>query len=153
MRNGTWLIINKKTNEVFINSSGDLNMTILGDVNQTIVGTHTLNVTDSVDDIPGYIKDLPGTILSRMSAAARNVIPFMGLLRKNSGSSHTVVAGDQTMTIKGSRKVIIEGDDVLEIGGDRSMTIEGGRTLNIGQGDMVTAGGDHIVRARTVHHN
>lgn len=123
--NGSYMIIDTRTNEIFLNNPGDVNMTILGDVNQYIVGNQQLSVTDTKGDIPSYLLNAPETVLNRLGQKPAKRIPFQGLLRKTyAGNQHTFVKGDQTTHIRGNRSVLIEGNDFLRVRRSRWETID-----------------------------
>jgi len=123
--NGCYMIIDTRTNEVFFNNPGDLNMTFLGDVNQYIIGNQQLTVSGSKGDIPGYLLNAPETVLSGLSAKPAKRVPFKGLLAKGySGNQHTYITGDQTTHIKGNRKTVIDGNDWVRVKKNRWETID-----------------------------
>jgi hypothetical protein len=115
--NGTYMILDTKTNELFINNPGDLNMTILGDINQYIKGDQTLVVTGNYGDIDPYLYNAPETVLNRLKADPQKRVEWKGFLGAGSGNQHTLITGDQTFDIKGHRKGKIGGNDWLEVGG------------------------------------
>ena len=123
--NGMYIIIDTKTNEIFFNNPGDVDITILGDVNQYIVGNQQLVVSDSKGLIPSYLLNAPDTVLSRLSPKPTKNIPFLGLLGPaQAGNRHIHVTGDQTMLVEGNRSVVINGNDLLRVGQNRIETIE-----------------------------
>jgi hypothetical protein len=118
--NGFYVILDTKTNELFINNPGDVDITILGDVNQYIVGNQQLIVTDRKELIDGYLLNAPDTVLDRLDPKPAKEIEFTGLLSKSeAGNRHIHVTGDQTMYVEGNRKVIIDGNDHLIVGKNR----------------------------------
>lgn len=122
--NGMYLIIDTKTNEIFFNNPGDVNVTILGDVNEYIVGNQQLVVSDDKSLIASYLANAPDTVLSRLSPRPSKEIPFTGLLSKSrAGNRHIHVTGDQTMLVEGNRSVVIKGNDILQVGMNRIETI------------------------------
>lgn len=122
--NGTYLIVDTKTNEIFINNPGDVDITILGDCNQYIVGNQQLVVSDSKGLIPSYLLNAPDTVLDRLSPKPARQIPFTGLLGpRPAGNQHTHVTGDQTLLVGGNRKTIINGNDMLIVKKNRLETI------------------------------
>lgn len=117
MANGMYIIVDTRTNEIFFNNTGDMNITILGDVNQYIVGNQNLTVTNNKNDIAGYLLNAPDTVLKNFNARPSKKIAFPGLLSKGSaGNQHTTITGDQTVLVKGNRKVVVKGNDTLEVG-------------------------------------
>lgn len=114
--NGMYIIVDTKTNEIFVNNPGDLDMTILGDVNQYIKGDQTLVVTNQYGDIDPYLYNAPDTVLSRLTAKPQKKVQWQGLLGQGSGNQHTLITGDQTFHVKGNRKGKIDGFDWLEVG-------------------------------------
>lgn len=118
--NGMYIIVDTKTNEIFFNNPGDVDITILGDVNQYIVGNQQLVVAKSKGLIPSYLLNAPDTVLSRLSAKPTRSIPFTGLLGPASaGNRHVHVQGDQTMLVEGNRFVSILKNDTLVVGQNR----------------------------------
>jgi len=123
--NGTYMIIDTRTNEIFLNNPGDIDMTVLGDVNQYIVGNQQLTVTDSKSDIAGYLLNAPETVLNRLQQNPTKRIPFKGLLSKGyAGNQHTYITGDQTTLIMGNRMTVIHGNDILRVHRNRLETID-----------------------------
>lgn len=124
--NGMYIIIDTKTNEIFFNNPGDVDMTILGDVNQYIVGNQQLFVTSRKGDIDGYLLGAPDTVLGRLSPKPTKSIPFRGLLAKgNAGYRHVHVTGDQTTLIEGNRLEVIMGNDTCRVMKNRFEIIDG----------------------------
>lgn len=115
--NGCFLVIDTRTNEVFFNNPGDLNITIMGDVNQTIIGNQQLTVSDNKGEIPAYIMAAPDFGMSQMRAKASKKIPFLGLLSKGyAGNQHTTISGDQTVLVRGNKKEKVLGNYMLDVG-------------------------------------
>lgn len=122
--NGCYIIIDTRTNEVFFNNPGDLNITILGDVNQHIIGNQQLTVSNTKGDIASYLLNAPETVLDRLGQNPTKRIPFQGLLSKGyAGNQHTKITGDQTQLIMGNRSVVVQGNDFLKVGRNRIETI------------------------------
>lgn len=122
--NGMYIIIDTKTNEIFFNNPGDMDITILGDVNQYIVGNQQMVVSNSKGLIPSYLLNAPDTVLSRLSPKPAKEIPYTGLMSQSrTGNNHVHVQGDQTMLVEGNRKTVIQGNDFLEVGMNRIETI------------------------------
>lgn len=114
--NGTFMIIDTKTNELFINNPGDMHMTILGSVNQYIVGNQMVKITDKMSDVSPYLLNAPDKILNGLKPGPHGKIKFEGLLSKSkAGNSHTKITGDMTLEIGGNRKTIIKGTDVTSV--------------------------------------
>jgi len=123
--NGTYMIIDTRTNEIFLNNAGDIDMTVLGDVNQYIVGNQQLTVTDSKSDVASYLLNAPETVLNRLSPNPTKRIPFKGLMSKGyAGNQHTHITGDQTTLIMGNRMTVIQGNDILRVQRNRLETID-----------------------------
>lgn len=100
--NGMYYIIDTKTNEIFINNPGDMDVTVLGDVDLTVMGNLTRRITDRKGDIPSYLLNAPDTVLNALGAKPAKQIPFEGLLKKTrAGNYHTLVRGDQTTMVDG----------------------------------------------------
>lgn len=116
LANGFYIIVDTRTNEIFFNNPGDMNMTILGDVNQYIVGNQNLTVTNAKSDIAGYLLNAPDTVLKDFNGRSAKKIKFPGLLGAGySGNQHTTITGNQTTLVKGNRKVVVQGNDTLQI--------------------------------------
>lgn len=113
--NGTFMVIDTKTNEVFINNPGDINLTVLGDVNSYIRGDQTHIVSDKYKDIDKYLRNAPDFGINRMRAHPQKQVKWKGLLRKGKGNFHTTVTGDHTFLVKGNRRSVIHGFDWLEV--------------------------------------
>jgi hypothetical protein len=113
---GMYIIVDSKTNELFINNPGDLHMTILGSVNQYIVGNQMLKITDNLNDVSPYLLNAPDKIMNGLKANPYGKIPFEGLMSKSkAGNQHTKISGDQTTEIMGNRKTIIRGSDTTTV--------------------------------------
>jgi hypothetical protein len=124
--NGAYMIIDSRTNEIFLNNPGDVNLTVLGDVNQYIVGNQQLTVTDNKSEIAGYLLNAPETVLSRLNPTPTKKVAFKGLLSKgNAGNQHTTISGDQTTLIRGNRKTTIMGSDNTTVMRDSLLTVSG----------------------------
>lgn len=123
--NGFYIIVDTENNELIFNNPGDTHFTFLGDVTQTVVGNQTLIVSGSKGDVPAYLLNAPDTKLNEVTAKKAGNVQFQGLLGGGSGSSHTVVKGNQTMVIEGNRKVIVKGNDDLHVGRNRTEKISG----------------------------
>lgn len=147
MRNGTYIVADNETSEVFINSSGDLYLTVLGDVHETVVGNKTTKITSKITDIPEYIRKAPASYLDNMKRNAKQKVPWEGLTnyKKEGGNHHLYVEGDETILIKGNR--------VLTIGGNTTETINGNIVETIGGSNYTTAGAVHAVTAYQVIHS
>ncbi len=121
--NGTFMIIDTKTNELFINNPGDMHMTILGSVNQYIVGNQTVTVTNKLSDISPYLLNAPDKILNGLSPTPSNKIPFLGLLNKTpAGNYHTKVTGDYTLEVWGNKAEVVLGMATTMTGGMTATT-------------------------------
>lgn len=124
--NGMYIIVDTKTNEIFFNNPGDMDITIMGDVNQYIVGNQQTIVTSRKGDIDGYLLGAPDTVLSRLSQHPTKSCEFRGLLRKGySGFQHTHVTGDQTTLVEGNRLAVIKGNDTVRVMKNRLEHIDG----------------------------
>ncbi|QZE59031.1 hypothetical protein pEaSNUABM22_00128 [Erwinia phage pEa_SNUABM_22] len=126
---GTQLIIDRLTNEHFLVTSGDFNMTIMGDVNQTIVGNQQLIITGSKNDIPDYILNDPVMTPKSLKPDPKKRIKFKGTQKNDAGNQYTKITGNQTVEIGGSRKVTVKGDDVLDVRG--AVNIEAGQDVTV----------------------
>ncbi len=122
--NGTYMIIDTKTNEVFLNNPGDVDITILGDVNEYIVGNKQQVIQDNQGAIPGYLTGMPGSILSQLSPKPAKKIPFQGLLGGGpKGNAHTHIKGNQTTLVEGNRMTVVYGNDITHVKMNRFETI------------------------------
>lgn len=129
-RNGLYVIVNTKKNEVFFNSPGDLNITVLGDVHETILGNQTLKVASSKSDIPAYIKNAPKTDLEEIEGQQQKQVPWEGLLPPHQkGDQHFYVEGNQTMYIKGNRFIKIDGNNLEVVGGRSDIRVTKDMTI------------------------
>lgn len=124
LANGFYVIIDTRTNEMFLNNPGDMNMTILGDVNQYVVGNQNLTVTSAKSDIAGYLLNAPDTVLKDFNGRSAKKIKFPGLLGAGyAGNQHTTITGHQTLLVKGNRKTVIQGNDTLQIGKNYALKV------------------------------
>lgn len=114
--NGFYIIVDTKTNEIFFNNPGDMDITILGDVNQYIVGNQQLVVAKDKSLIPSYLLNAPDTVLKRLSPKPAKEIDFTGLLGPaQAGNQHIHVTGDQTTLVEGNRFTMVQGNDRLVV--------------------------------------
>lgn len=122
--NGTYMIIDTRTNEVFLNNPGDVNLTVLGDVNEYVIGNKQQIIHSDKGQIPGYLTGMPGSILGALSPRPTKKIPFKGLLGDSGkGNLHTHVKGNLTTLVEGNRMTVIKGNDVLQVKQNRFETI------------------------------
>lgn len=138
MANGMTVIIDSKTNEMYLICPGDFHQVIFGDVNQSIIGNQQLIVSGDKGEIPSYLLNDPHMVVGSLSPNPQGRIKFKGLLGSKPGSQHTSISGHQTTIVKGNRKDVIEGDYSIET---RKFTIKAkaevtvnGRRVNLGRG-------------------
>lgn len=129
LSNGYTHIIDTRTNEVFIQNPGDMNITILGDSNVQVVGNLQVDVLDSKSNIPGYILNAPETVLSELSANPSGQVPFNGLFGGGSGNAHIKTSKHLTFDVGGKFKLVAAS----------SVDIEAGSTMNLKAGPSITA--------------
>jgi hypothetical protein len=147
--NGFYIIVDTKTNEVFICNPGDINVTILGDVNQQILGNQQLVVTDTKGHIPGYLLNAPETVLKNLSPKPAKQIPFDGLLSKSeAGNQHTHVKGDHTILIEGNHKMIVKQDLMVEVHGTYFQTVKGNAAFDYQQDASIQSKGSVTTKAQ-----
>jgi Type VI secretion system/phage-baseplate injector OB domain/Gp5 C-terminal repeat (3 copies) len=135
--NGTFILLDVKTNECIIHSPGDMDIIVQGDVNTHVHGNMQEICADSKDKaIDKYFtgdKDWP--IGEAKQSQSKNV-KFQGLGKTDgSGNRHLTVTGDYTMKIDGDRITKIKGNDTTTIKGNQTTTIEGTQTLTV-KGDV-----------------
>ena len=116
--NGMFMIVDTKTNEIFINNPGDMHMTILGSVNQYVVGNQMLKVTNTMDDISPYLRNSPDSMLKGLKPNPEDKIKFEGVADQETGNQHTHIRGNQTL--------IVDGDQIMTIKGYQKHTISKG---------------------------
>lgn len=136
--NGTFVLIDSKTNEVFFHNAGDTHFIIQGDVTHEIHGDSQETCHASKDKaIDAYFTGAEELPVKDAKQHQQKKINFQGLGKKGSGNKHITVGGDYTMKIEGDRIVEINGDDTLKVKGKRTVTIEGNDDLSI-NGSMTT---------------
>ncbi len=128
-QNGSYIVVDTKTNEIFLNAPGDFHLTVLGNMNQVVVGDSQEIVSNAKSDIPSYLAAT--TSLADYDPSPKNGVKFKGLGKKG-GSKHLTVKGDYTMEIQGDRIVRVYGSDTLEVKGNRNITVMGNETTKIG---------------------
>lgn len=128
-RNGFYIIVDTKTNELIFNNPGDMHMTILGDCSQTVIGDSMQIVSGSKGSIPAYLLNAPDTKLNEISAKKAGKVKFQGLLGSGGGNFHHDVTGDYTLKVGGNRKVIITGNDDLKVTRNRTEDIGATHTI------------------------
>jgi hypothetical protein len=131
MRHGAYLILDTKNKEIFVNSPGDMYLTVLGDVHETIIGNKTSKVTSKTTDIPDYIKSAPASKLAEMEQKRNRKVPWEGLTpdKPKGGNHHVFVEGDMTVEVKGNRLVKIWGNNREEVMGQERVQVAGDRTV------------------------
>lgn len=131
LSDGTTIIFDTKTKEMYVICAGDFHQVVMGDVNQHIIGNQQLIVSGDKGDIPSYLLNDPHMVIGSLSSHPQGRIPFKGLIGKKPGSQHSEISGNQTIHVKGSRKEIIDGDYTLKV--KRDYKIEaGGRIMSNG---------------------
>lgn len=130
--NGMQYIHDKKTNETFLILPGDSYVTMFGDVHQTVIGNHQLIVTDTVGDIPEYIKGDPAFTADNLNPDPKTRVAFKGLLGGKAGNQHTIVKGNRTVEVYGSQKEIIHGDHTSEVKGNHKLDVKRNITRKAG---------------------
>lgn len=131
MRNGVYIMIDSRSNEMFVNTPGDLYLTVLGDVHETVVGNKTTKVTSKLTDMPDYVKNAPASALDQMKQHQNMKVPWEGAsaYKVGGGSRHSYIEGDETIEIKGDRIVKIWGNNTEEILGNERIVIRGTQTI------------------------
>lgn len=129
LSNGTTVIFDTKTNEMYVINPGDMHMTIMGDVNQHIIGNQQLLVTGDKGQIPDYLLNDPHTVLSSLVPMPQNRIKFRGLAGNTRGSQHTEIQGHQTTLVHGNKKEVIKGSYAIETA-SFSLRAKGSATIN-----------------------
>lgn len=141
---GTQLIIDRKTNEIFVNTSGDYHMVVMGDMTQTVIGNQTVTIGSSKSDIPDYIKGDPNMTPNSLTPDPKGRIAFKGKRKGNAGNQHTIVKGNQTYTI--------EGNQEFNVTGNQKFNIKGTQTINT-KDWRVNSAGDATINGQTVRLN
>tara|TARA_B100000214_G_scaffold357534_2_gene317279 strand:+ start:83743 stop:84570 length:828 start_codon:yes stop_codon:yes gene_type:complete len=142
LHNGYAVVIDTKTNEIFVHNPGDVNLTVLGDVNQTVVGNLQQKITNSTGGIPGYLANAPDSVLGSLAAHPQKKIPFEGLLGGDAGNYHTYVKGHMTVQVDGNVEEKIAGKFKRTVGGKiedksgSSMDLKAGSTINAKAGTI-----------------
>lgn len=130
MSNGAHIIMDTKTNELYLSIPGDLHLTVLGSLNQYVVGNQNLTVAKMPTQLPPYLLNAPDGILAAMPALPFGGIPFPGLLDKGpSGNQHSEIYGDQTVRVHGNKKEEILG--TYEIDVKRSISLKAAQRMKI----------------------
>lgn len=150
--NGTQMIIDRKTNEIFLNTSGDYNMTVMGDMNQTIIGNQQVIVGNSKSDIPDYIRGDPNMTPNSITPDPQGRIAFKGSRKGNAGNQHFLVKGNQTYTIEGDQTFNVKGNQTMNVKGNQRMKV-GGYHKTEAQEWRVDSGGDATINGQTVRLN
>jgi hypothetical protein len=143
--NGFTYINDTKTGEVFLHTAGDLNLTILGDVNQTVVGNLQQVITDSENDIPGYLLNAPETVLSQLSANPQGKIAFQGFYGGSQGNMHTIVKNNYTVDVGGNMQE--------KIGGKYERTVSGKITDKTNASMDLKASGQTTIKGSVINLN
>lgn len=110
---GTQLIIDRSTNEMFLNTSGDYHMTVMGDMTQTIVGNQQVIVANDKSQIPDYIRNDPVMTPSQLTPDPKKRLAFRGQARGNAGNQYTHIYGNKTEVIEGDHRVEVRGTSKL----------------------------------------
>lgn len=112
--NGTSMIVDTRTNELFVTNGGPLYLTMLGGIHLTTVGNMNMSVINSKGDIPGHIANNPGLMDNIVPQAS--MIPHAGPMNGNQGNMHHEVKGNLSMKVGGNRITEITGTDTLRVG-------------------------------------
>lgn len=119
--NGYTFIIDMLTNEVFLETPGDANITVLGDTNLTTVGNISLKATNTESKIPGYLRGAPERVLSQLRPNPQKEIEFEGLYGGDAGNIHleadghiTAKAGEKIQLNSGSDTELVVGANLKE---------------------------------------
>jgi len=152
---GAFMLIDTKTNEIFLHNPGDMYMIVQGDLETNVHGNvqevcHT-EKNKAIDSYYLNDKELP---IQQASQHQEKKVNFKGLGKKSkSGNRHVVVEGDYTMTINGDRIIEIKGNDVLKVKGSKTTTIEKSFTLSAGSGIKMSTRGQMIMSGSMVKIN
>lgn len=149
---GTQLIIDRKTNEIFLNTSGDYHMVVMGDMTQTVIGNQTVTIGDSKKDIPDYIRGDPNMTPNSITPDPQGRVAFKGKKKGNAGNQNTVVKGNQTYTIEGDQEFNVKGNQTFNVRGNQKMNVKGRHVTNA-LGWEVQSSGDATINGQTVHLN
>ena len=128
-----------------MHTAGDLNLTILGDVNQTVVGNLQQVITDSENDIPGYLLNAPETVLSQLSANPQGKIAFQGFYGGSQGNMHTIVKNNYTVDVGGNMQE--------KIGGKYERTVSGKITDKTNASMDLRASGQTTIKGSVINLN
>lgn len=131
--NGACVIVDTKTNELFVLNPGDMHIVTYGDYTRTVVGSDTEIITGSKGDVPSYLSNASDLRLSKLKAKSEGGHKFQG--SGGSGSKYIHVKGDYTLLIDGNRKVVVKGNDELNVQRSRTEDISGTHTINSTRSD------------------
>lgn len=137
--NGYTFIIDMKTNEVFLETPGDANITVLGDTNLTTVGNISLKATSTESKIPGYLRGAPERVLSQLRPTPQKEIEFEGLYGGDSGNIHLEADGHITANAGKKIKLKSASDTELDVGANLTEKV----SSNIG----IKAGGKYEMKS------
>jgi hypothetical protein len=126
---GALLIVDTKSNEVFLRNPGDLNIYILGDVNLMVNG----DVTEKIN----------GNKTSVIKGDSLEIVE---------GNKTIQVKGDYAEVVDGSRLQYTEGDDSVAVNGSSNTNISGDRTVSSAN-DTQIASGNALRFGAIVHDN
>ncbi len=111
--NGHTMILDTKTNELFMDNPGDMNIVILGDVNFTAVGNINMKAIKSESDIPAYLKGAPERLLNQLRPNPQKEIEFEGLHGGDSGNIH--FEADDHITMNAGKKIKLKSGKDFDI--------------------------------------
>lgn len=114
---GTYLVIDTKTKEIWVNTASDFYLTVLGDVHETVVGSKTTKIVKTKDQIPEYIRTEPKGDIDKLEPKRNKKYEWEGLTDKtieDTGNYHIFVEGDFSMEVKGKIKTKTHDDSEEE---------------------------------------
>lgn len=136
--NGSFIMIDTSTNELFIHNAGDLNLIVQGNLNQQVFGNSQEIVTESKSGLDPYFTDDKLLPIGAAKQSQTNNVKFKGLGKTGgSGNKNILIDGDYTMTVKGNRITKIMGDDTTTILGNSTIKVMGSSNTTI-LGSMIT---------------
>jgi len=131
--NGMFILVDTKTNEVFIHNPGDTHLIVQGDMEQHVFGNVQETCHDSQSKaIDNYFlndKDLP---IKEAKQSQQKKTNFKGLGKKSgSGNRHVHVKGDYTLKIEGDRITEITGNDTTKVRGNKTTEVQGNMSVKV----------------------
>lgn len=147
---GFTFIHDRSTDESFLETPGDANLTILGDVNLNVVGNIQAMAHSGKGSLPSYIASAPERLVGKLEPNPTKKIQFKGLDGGDSGNIH--LEASDNITLKAGKNFKVDaGQSIEEKAGNSfkqsagsNMELKASSKMDIKAGSLLTAKGSAI---------